>query len=309
MSADLPPFEFVVDAQADGSRLDRFLLAEMPDVTRGSIERLCARGRVRVDGKRAAKGMRLRGGQVVAVAAALDEQPVAQPELALEVLAERADFIAVNKPAGLPCHPLVPGETDTLANALVARFPECATASVVAREGGLTHRLDTSTSGILLAARSRESYSRIRQWFAEGQVGKRYLALVEGAIDDSGVVDYPIEADPNDRRRVVAVRDRFDRGLGATTNYQPIATHGELSLLEVGCTTGRRHQVRVHLAAIGHPLVADTLYGARAVAQLRGAFLHALSLQIADELLTAPLPPNRAQYLRESGFDPSPFVG
>jgi 23S rRNA pseudouridine1911/1915/1917 synthase len=294
------PFKFIVGADEEGERLDRFLGRRLPGVSRGALVRVIGRGKVLVDGGRCAKGERLRGGQeVVVAAAATDEAPVPQPELPLRVIAVRPHLVVVNKPPGMPCHPLVPGETETVANAVVALFPECLKASPQAREGGLVHRLDWSTSGLLVAARSREAYGQLRGLFGQGQVEKEYLALVAGQVTGPGQVDRPVEAAPGDHSRVRVVLTRDDRGQPALTEYHPLEMLGDTTLLRVRSTTGRRHQVRVHLAHVGHPLVGDDLYGGPALPGVEGAFLHASAIKIAGETFEAALPAERRAILAE----------
>ncbi len=283
----------------------------MPSVSRGSILRLIARGRVLVDGVRRPKGMRLAAAQrVVVAAAAADEKPVPQPDLPLEVIAERGDFVVVNKPAGHATHPLVPGETDTVANAVAARYPQCLAASPRPREGGLVHRLDWSTSGILVAALNPEGYGRLRGLFSSHRVNKEYLALVAGHVATPGIVELALESMPGDRRRVrVVSTDRgSDAGQSALTNFTPLVRGhhrgDDLTLVRVRCSTGRRHQVRVHLAHAGHPLAGDLLYHGPAIVGLDGALLHASAIELDGERFEAPLAGGRARFLREAGCDP-----
>jgi 23S rRNA pseudouridine1911/1915/1917 synthase len=299
------PIVLVVNAEEDGVRLDQFVVRRM-GISRGSVRRLLEQKLVLVEGRPEAKGRRLTQGQQVVVAAvARSERPVAQPEMALDVLVERDDLVVINKQAGIPCHPLVPGETDTVANAIAARFPECLEASPQAREGGLVHRLDWSTSGVLVAARTSEAYGRLRGAFSGGRTLKHYLALVEGEVAEAGRVRSEIRTVPGDRTRmeVVFPADAPRGSREAETFFEPLEQLGQRTLVHITCCTGHRHQVRLHLAHAGHPLVGDDHYGGLPLDGVEGAFLHAARLTLLDEdaRFEAPLPPQRAILLRDLG--------
>ncbi len=295
------PIELTVAAEELDLRLDQLVRRRLPGISRGSVERLLERGLILVDGRREGKGFRLQPGQQVVIAAvARSERPLPQPELPLELLSVSESLVVINKAIGLPCHPLVPGETETVANALVARFPECASASPHAREAGLVHRLDHSTSGVLLAARTPQAYGRLRGLFSGGQVAKHYLALAVGRIDGPGVVERKLSTMPGDGRRMVVLESG---GQAARTAYRPLAALGEHTLVALEARTGRRHQIRAHLAHVGHPLCGDELYGGPSLEGAEGAFLHASRLAIDAEGLffQAPLPAIRAALLRRLG--------
>src|SRR5262249_39330718 len=178
-SLEVPP-------DAAGMRIDVWLAGAL-ELPRARVKELLERGAVRIGGRPPRKGDRTVAGARVEVTVATEApRPVPQPELPLEVLYADAALIAVDKPAGLPSHPLQPGERGTVVNALVARYPECAAASADPREGGLVHRLDTLTSGVLLAARTPEAWRATREAFAGRRVDKRYLAVVTGPVADAG---------------------------------------------------------------------------------------------------------------------------
>jgi 23S rRNA pseudouridine1911/1915/1917 synthase len=171
------------------------------------------------------------------------------------ILHEDAHLVALGKPAGLPTHPLRPGETGTLANHLAALFEIPRDLGGPAREAGLVHRLDTLTSGLMVAARTAEAYASLRSQFREHLVEKAYLALVTGAPPDDLVVDAPIES-RRGRRKVT-----LGRGQPAETGVTVLTRFTGLALVEARTRHGRRHQVRAHLAQAGHPLLGDPLYG------------------------------------------------
>jgi len=201
----------------------------------------------------------------------------------------------VAKPPGMPSQPLRAGELGTAASGMVARFPECAAVADDPRDGGLVHRLDIGTSGVLVAARTRASWLRLRAAFGKGEIEKSYLALVEAAPISRGC-DEPL----TQRGRRVVV-DHAD-GLEASTTWVVERALGEHRLLRCHATTGRMHQIRVHLATCGAPIVGDVLYGGHPQPGLIEFFLHAadVTLPRADGsrlAITAPLPADRLAVL------------
>jgi 23S rRNA pseudouridine1911/1915/1917 synthase len=277
---------------------------------------------VRVDGRLARKaGLLVAAGQRVALAASASVEdprrtpPWPQPELPLIVLHEDADVVVVNKPAGWPSHPLRPGERGTLASALVARYPECISASPDAREGGLCQRLDLYTSGAIVAARNAPAWQAMREALRAGRVEKEYLALCVGTpAEDTLEVSLPLLPAPGPdrhRRLVVATAPEqiyHPEALDAQTRFSVLQRGARYTLICARTQTGRRHQVRAHLAYLGLPLVGDTLYGAPPPEPdaLPGYFLHAWWLSFpgkkAPVAVTAPLPPERAEWLLAQGL-------
>jgi 23S rRNA pseudouridine1911/1915/1917 synthase len=296
--------ELTVAAAEEGARLDHWL-ARALDCSRHEAQRLIAAGAVRVDGARATKGQRLAGGAVVRLAAEPPRgealRPVPQPELPLELIHVDNALVAMVKPIATPTHPLRAGEHGTLANALVARFPECAGVADDPREGGVAHRLDSDTSGIVLAARSRAAWLALRDAFARGAVEKEYLALVAGRPPSTGEIDEPL-VQAGRRARVAGEHDLAAQP--ARTRFELLADNGDVALVRARSTSGRMHQIRVHLAHLGHPLLGDALYGGPPAAPgTRGHFLHAAALTFPHPLtgmtmtLLAPLPADRAAAL------------
>lgn len=280
-------------APIDDVRVDR-VVADGAGVAMAVARRLCGDGRVRGDrGQRLAAGDRLTAGTVIVV----EDQPWLQPvDAPLSVLWFDEDVAVVDKPAGLPCHPIDPGEADSVVHRLMARFPEVATASPDAREGGLVHRLDTGTSGCLAVARSREAWRSLRA--AVDDADKTYLALVAGAplaLDGTVLVDR-IAHDRTDRRRMTVVPDGADHDDDVGQTGVVVLGRGRLDGVEVGLVRlalhgGRRHQLRVQLASRGHPLVGDQLYGGPLVGDASGPLLHAWRLALPGKPpVTAGLP-------------------
>jgi len=277
----------VTDAEA-GARLDKLLVQKVPGLGRAGAKRLFAEGRVRVLAGGEGRGRRADKGDVAAAADAieieLDEAArgtaaVPDPDAPLEVLLETREVVVVDKPAGQPTAPLDPGERGTVANALVARYPELAGIGFSPREPGLCHRLDTGTSGLVLAARTRQAFETLSRGLKEGRLDKRYLVICDAAdLPEVGTIDIPLAPHPKDRRRVypcVHPRDvaRY-APRPATTTYQKLREHGRWALVEVRAPKAARHQIRAHFAAIGHPLAGDVLYGGPAIGE--GETRHAL---------------------------------
>jgi len=226
----------------------------------------------------------------------------ATPEdLALDILYEDADVIAINKPAGMVVHAGAGRHSGTLVNALVHRFGKL---SAVAGEmrPGIVHRLDRETSGVILVARTDAAHRALAAQFAGREVRKTYLALVQGTMKaDSGRLSTPIARDPVRRTRMTT---KLARGRTAITDYRVLQRFEAATLLEVRIGTGRTHQIRVHLASIGHPVVGDKLYGAVG-SGLSRFFLHALEISFSSPAsggritVTAPLAEELRAYLEQ----------
>jgi 23S rRNA pseudouridine1911/1915/1917 synthase len=226
-------------------------------------------GEIRVDGKKAAKGKLLRGGETILLAKPALEKSFAvspNPSLELDVLYLDDFLFAVDKTAGLPCHPLRSQERRTVANAVVARFPEQAELEP-RREVGLVHRLDNETGGVLLFARSPEALERLRGLSQGGKMKKSYLAWVHGCLSGKGKIDWPIGHHSKNPKKMCVATSKAEaerlRARPARTEYESLETGTEASLLRLVIRSGSRHQIRVHLAALGHPIFGDRVYGNR----------------------------------------------
>ena len=285
--------------ETDAGRVDTALARRFPGAGRKRLAELFARGAVRVDGKKAKKGDRLAAGARVELAEdpAQDRHAAPDPEAAakLAVLWRGADALAVAKPAGMPSQPLRAGERGTAANGIVHLAPTAADASDDPRDGGLVHRLDIGTSGVLVAATTQAAWTRLRAAFAAGAVTKRYLALTT-ALPRASRCDAALT-----QRGDHVVVDEAD-GLAASTEFEPLTAAGGYHLIACTTRTGRMHQVRAHLAHSGAPIAGDTRYGGTPLAGLEGFFLHAWRVTIAGELdVTAPLPADRVALLATLG--------
>jgi 23S rRNA pseudouridine1911/1915/1917 synthase len=295
-----------VDEQLAGQRLDKVLVARFEGMGRAAASRLFDEGRVLLvepSGRRrkARKGELATPGSVLEVSiseADLDQRAAADDALEIVVLLETAALVVVDKAAGVPSAPLRPRERGTIANALVARYPEMAGVGFSPREPGLCHRLDTGTSGLLLAARSAAAFDALTQALAAGEIAKRYLLICGGALADEGTIELPLAT--GDRRRVIACAEPSEAArLGARparTHYRVLRREGGRALVEASAPRAQRHQIRAHFAAIGAPLVGDELYGGEPVPGLERHALHASFLAcasargIASFEVSSPLP-------------------
>ncbi len=269
--------EFTVAPEDAGQRLDHFLCARMPERSRARIQAWIAEGRVRAAGSPRKPSWKVRAGERIEVEPAEPPPLRAFPEeIPLEILYEDEAVAAVNKPAGLVVHAGAGRSSGTLVNALLHRYGRLSESGDALRPG-IVHRLDKGTSGVILVARTEAAHRSLAQQFASRTVDKIYLALAEGRVEPpQGVIDRPIERDPVRRTRMTA---RTGRGRAALTEYRVLERLARFTLLEVRIRTGRTHQIRVHLASIGHPVAGDTLYGAAArppgVEPLGRPWLHA----------------------------------
>jgi 23S rRNA pseudouridine1911/1915/1917 synthase len=257
-----------------GDRLDRFLHAVIPEYSRAYLQQLIREGAVRVDGEPARAADRLRQGSHVVVAWRPPEVLSLEPEeLQVPVLYADEDIVVVNKPAGLVVHPAPGAKRGTLVNALIGRYPEIGNLPGVLRPG-VVHRLDKDTSGVIVVARTARAYESLVQQFKGREVDKRYLALVQGELGaEEGSMHGEIRRDPVHRMRMSVAPD----GRVAETRYRVLLSLRDCALVEVTPKTGRTHQIRVHFAAAGHPIVGDRVYG-RGSQLIPRQFLHAWTL-------------------------------
>ncbi len=298
----------VVPAESAGWRIDRFL-AELLGCSLNEARRVLKRSVVRVDGKRPKKGDAVSAGQKVEIPddVTTDTRPLPDPSLTLSILHEDDAIIAFDKPVGMPSQPLRPGELGTLANAIIAKLPACADASSDPREAGLVHRLDVATSGVIVAAKSRAIWTAMREEFSAHRVDKTYLTVVEGApSQQEGEIDLPLSHSGPKRMRAQDIADAKP----AMTRYVVLDRSRDWAWLRAESATGRMHQIRAHLAAIGHPLYGDVLYGAAAVADYPHHLLHAESISFVHPTtktqltLRAPLPKRTKEIVSQLGLDP-----
>jgi len=283
-------------------RVDKALARFYPAAGRRQLAQLFADGAVRVNGRRASKGDRVAVGDTIELTrepvhgAAL--RPAPDPDVPLVVLAERSELVVVAKPAGVPSQPLRAGELGTMANAIAFRFPECVAVGDDPRDGGLVHRLDIGTSGVLIAARTQDAHRALRAAFGAGMVVKHYLAITDGR-PVARECDAPLAQ--RGKRAVVDLAE----GLPAYTEIAALRTLPGHALVQCIARTGRMHQVRAHLAYVGAPLTGDALYGGAPLAGHDGFFLHAerVALPLGGESLVvaAPVPDRFTRALAACG--------
>jgi 23S rRNA pseudouridine1911/1915/1917 synthase len=319
-------YELSVPESLDGARLDKALTELVPGASRARVKKAIESGSVRINGRRAPKGTQVKTGDALSVSleggtelASSDAPATPEPAAPLQVRWKTPKVLVVDKPAGQPSAPLKGGETGTLANALVGHFPELGSGSpgvgYSPREAGLLHRLDNDTSGLLVVGRTAEAFAALRDALHADRICKSYLLVCrEEGLPDEGTIAFPIANHPKDQRRVYACVHPRDvmryAPRPASTDYRVLERRGGWARVEVSVARALRHQIRVHFAAIEHPLAGDVLYGGEAIAGLDRHALHAsrVALEDADAELafdvSSPLPPELEALLAEDTVSP-----
>ena len=295
--------ELTAATEHAGVRLDAFLSADGA-LTRSQAARLIAEGRVRVNGKPAAKSARLSGGETVTVdVPQLRETALPPQDIPLDVVYEDDDVIVVNKPTGLVVHP-APGHPDgTLVNALLHHCGDSLSGIGGEIRPGIVHRIDRDTSGLIIAAKNDAAHLALSAQLKDHSLSRTYECLVTGNMkQDSGTVDAPIGRSSADRKKMAVV----PTGRRAVTHWEVVARYPGVTHLRCRLETGRTHQIRVHMAYIGHPILGDTVYGAKKpVPGLTGQCLHATGLRFVHPRtgepveLHCPLPPEFTAMLQK----------
>ena len=281
--------------ESKNQRLDAFLASSLDELTRSQATRLIESGAVTVNGKAVSKSYKLTGGEDIAVTLPAPEpvEAVAQ-DIPLDVVYEDADVIVVNKPSGMVVHP-APGHADgTLVNALLHHCAGSLSGVGGALRPGIVHRIDRDTSGLIIAAKNDAAHRFLSAQLADHTLARTYECIVVGTLrEDSGTVDAPIARHPTDRKRMAVVQG----GRPAVTHWEVIARYPGFTHVRCRLETGRTHQIRVHMAYLGHPILGDTVYGAKKeVAGLTGQCLHAVGLRFLHPRtheaveLSCPLP-------------------
>jgi 23S rRNA pseudouridine1911/1915/1917 synthase len=274
-------FECAVNAESAGQRLDRFLVSVLAEHSRSQIQKLIADGRVRVGAREVRPNLAMHVGDRVVVDLPEPVPTSVQPEEApLEILYQDADVVVVNKPPGMVVHPGAGHASGTLVNALLHHISDLSGIGGELRPG-IVHRLDRGTSGVMVVAKNDAAHQELSRQFHDREVEKEYIALVWGVVQAGRRIDAAIGRDPVNRQKMSA---RSRRAREAVTRITKAFHLPGLTLCQVAIHTGRTHQIRVHLSAIGHPIVGDALYGGvhrrvpgdiRAVTRLQRPFLHA----------------------------------
>ena len=295
--------ELTAATEHAGVRLDAFLSADGA-LTRSQAARLIAEGRVRVNGKPAAKSARLSGGETVTVdVPQLRETALPPQDIPLDVVYEDDDVIVVNKPTGLVVHP-APGHPDgTLVNALLHHCGDSLSGIGGEKRPGIVHRIDRDTSGLIIAAKNDAAHLALSAQLKDHSLSRTYECLVTGNMkQNSGTVDAPIGRSSADRKKMAVV----PTGRRAVTHWEVVARYPGVTHLRCRLETGRTHQIRVHMAYIGHPILGDTVYGAKKpVPGLTGQCLHAAGLRFVHPRtgepveLHCPLPPEFTAMLQK----------
>jgi len=292
----------IVSEDQHKQRLDVLVTAAMPRLSRAFIHKLCDNDKVLVNSQPAKSGYKVREGDIITVDYDEAELDVI-PEIDLPVLYEDDDCVVINKPAGVLTHTQGPLNSEAtvatfLRNKIAkARLQQDKKDSLANERAGIVHRLDRATSGVIIGAKNQNALSVLQKQFSVRKVKKTYVAIVEGHLkQDEAIIDMPIERNP----KAPATFRVGANGKLATTHYKVIETSDTASLIELRPETGRTHQLRVHLAQIGHPIIGDPLYGKGAYGDR--LYLHALSLEITlpnreRKTFTAPLPAEFAEYM------------
>ena len=287
-----------------GTRLDSFLSRRVEGLTRSAAARLLAEGCVTCDGAVPGKSYRIAGGEELCVTLPEAEEPEAVPQdIPLDVVYEDEDVIVVNKPVGMVVHP-APGHPDgTLVNALLYHCGDSLSGIGGELRPGIVHRIDRDTSGLIIAAKNDYAHQKLSAQLQDHTLARTYECVVVGNLkEDSGTVDAPIGRHPVDRKKMAVVAN----GRSAVTHWEVIARYPGFTHVRCRLETGRTHQIRVHMASIGHPILGDTVYGAKKpVPGLQGQCLHAVGLRFVHPRtgemveLSCPLPEEFQEILRK----------
>lgn len=290
--------------ESKNQRLDAFLASSLDGLTRSQATRLIESGEVAVNGRAVSKSYKLAGGEDIAVTLPEPEPVEAVPQdIPLDVVYEDADVIVVNKPSGMVVHP-APGHPDgTLVNALLYHCAGTLSGIGGALRPGIVHRIDRDTSGLIIAAKNDAAHQYLSAQLADHTLARTYECIVVGKLrEDRGTVDAPIARHPTDRKRMAVVAG----GREAVTHWEVIARYPGYTHVRCRLETGRTHQIRVHMAYIGHPILGDTVYGAKKeIPGLTGQCLHAVGLRFLHPRthevveLSCPLPEEFTRMLQK----------
>jgi len=298
--------EHRITADEPESRIDKYVCQKYPELSRTQVQKLIGDGYITVNDRVAKAGFKLSPGDRVNITIPpTPSSPLSPEALPLNITYEDSHLLVIDKPAGLTVHPAPGHYSHTLVNAILSYLPNLPNLPDTGNllRPGIVHRLDKDTSGLMVVAKDSMAQDDLVSQFKTHHVVKAYLVLVKGHLTpDSGLIEAPIGRDPHNRKRMAVVAE----GKEARTRYQVIRYIGNTTLLEVRPATGRTHQIRVHLSAIGYPVVGDTTYGVKS-AHLSRQFIHAcrlgFRLPVTGEYVefTSELPPDLEQALKDIG--------
>ena len=267
--------EYELTAEESGQRLDKYLAGEMTNLSRSRIKELVQAGEVLVNGKKSKVSYKVQKGDLIQVTVLpLEPLKLEAENIPLDIVYEDEDVIVVNKPQGMVVHPAAGHPSHTLVNALLYHTRDLADSPEGFRPG-IVHRIDKDTSGLLMVAKNATARESLEKQLAAKSNKRQYLAIVHGNFaEEEGTIDAPIGRNPKDRKQMAVV----EKGKSAVTHFKVLEQYQGYSLVECQLETGRTHQIRVHMAYIGHPLAGDPLYGPRKTLPGHGQFLHAKTL-------------------------------
>jgi 23S rRNA pseudouridine1911/1915/1917 synthase len=277
-----------IDSASAGTRLDKFLVERLPEVSRSALQEFIRTGQAQVGGRQEKPGYRVRVADEIAleVLEAIPELGLKPTPMTFPVLFEDADLVAIDKPAGIAVHPGAGGETETVVSALLSH---CELSSIGRPlRPGVVHRLDKGTTGVLILAKTEAAHKKLAKAFSGRRLKKEYLALVQGVVrEERGVVEIAIARDRQQRKRMQAVS--VQKGRMALSRFEVVERFPTATLLTVRIETGRTHQIRVHMAYIGHPLLGDVLYGGSRLFGKANHHLHSRHLGLTHPISGKPL--------------------
>ena len=297
--------EYFVTEETAGDRIDKFLAEQYENLSRSFLQKLLKSGEVMVGGRPVKASYKVAEGDLISFEVPEAVEPEIVPEdIPLDILYEDHDVILVNKPKGMVVHPAAGHYTGTLVNALMFHCKEDLSGINGVLRPGIVHRIDMDTTGVIIACKNDLAHNSIAAQLKEHSITRRYQAIVHGALkDDEGVIDEPIGRSPKDRKKMAV---NYNNGKSAVTHYKVLTPFKDFTHIECRLETGRTHQIRVHMASIGHPLLGDAVYGpAKCPYKLQGQTLHAGILGFVHPRtgeymeFSAPLPEYFEELLRK----------
>lgn len=267
-----------VSPEDAGVRIDKYLADQLPDITRSYLQKLLKDGSVEMNGKPVKASAKTVAGAVVELTIPEPEEPEILPEdIPLDILYEDSDVILINKPKDMVVHPAAGHYTGTLVNALMYHCKGDLSGINGVLRPGIVHRIDKDTTGVLIVCKNDKAHNALAEQLKEHSITRKYRAIVCGNLkEDEGTVDAPLGRHPQDRKKMAIVRNGGKR---AVTHYRVLERFGNYTYIECQLETGRTHQIRVHMASLGHPLLGDEVYGrAKSPFKLEGQTLHAMVL-------------------------------